>query len=65
MSDESERTTELLDHAVMGYAGARRDTRDRLAAVLAADPTCVMAHHLDGYLHMLASKRDGIPQARA
>ena len=65
MSDESERTTELLDHAVMGYAGARRDTRDRLAAVLAADPTCVMAHHLDGYLHMLSSKRDGIPQARA
>ncbi len=54
----------LLDHAVMGYAGARRDTRDRVAAVLAADPTCVMAHCLDGYLYMLASKRDAMPRAR-
>jgi tetratricopeptide (TPR) repeat protein len=57
--------TTLLDHAVMGYAGARRDTRERLDAVLAADPTCVMAHCLDGYLHMLASKRDAMPRARA
>ena len=65
MSDANEETVGLLDHAVMGYAGARRDTRDRLAAVLAADPTCVMAHHLDGYLYMLSSKRDGMPQARA
>lgn len=61
----SDETIGLLDHAVMGYAGARRDTRDRLTAVLAADPTCVTAHHLDGYLHMLASKRDAMPQARA
>jgi len=65
MSDANEETVGLLDHAVMSYAGARRDTRDRLAAVLAADPTCVMAHHLDGYLHMLSSRRDGMPQARA
>ena len=60
----SEEITALLDHAVMGYAGARRDTRERLAAVLAADPTCVMAHCLDGYLAMLASKRDAVPRAR-
>jgi tetratricopeptide (TPR) repeat protein len=48
----------------MGYAGARRDTRNRLTAVLAADPGCVMAHCLDGYLHMLSSKRDAMPRAR-
>ena len=60
----NEEITALLDHAVMGYAGARRDTRERVAAVLAADPTCVMAHCLDGYLYMLASKRDAMPRAR-
>lgn len=60
----SEETARLLDHAVAGYAGARRDTRDRLAAVLASDPRCVMAHCLDGYLFMLSSKRDAVPHAR-
>ena len=37
----SQETVRLLDHAITGYARARRDTRDRLAAVLASDPTCV------------------------
>lgn len=60
----SQETVHLLDHAVMGYARARRDTRDRLAAVLASDPTCVMAHCLDGYLYMLSSKRGAMPRAR-
>lgn len=54
----------LFDDAVTGYAGARRDTRDRLARVFAADPACVMAHCLDGYLFMLSSKRDAMPRAR-
>jgi tetratricopeptide (TPR) repeat protein len=54
-----------LDHAIAGYARARRDTRDRLGAVLAADPRCAMAHLLDGYLYMLASKREAVPLARA
>ena len=60
----SHETVRLLDHAVTGYARARRDTRDRVVAVLASDPTCVMAHCLDGYLHMLSSKRDGVARAR-
>src|SRR5688500_2241343 len=63
-STSSEETTALLDDVVMAYAGARRDTRDRLSAVLAADPDCAMAHCLDGYLSMLASKRDTVPRAR-
>ena len=60
----SQETVRLLDQAVLGYARARRDTRDRLAAVLASDPTCVMAHCLDGYLYTLSSKRDAMPVAR-
>jgi tetratricopeptide (TPR) repeat protein len=60
----SQETVRLLDHAVTGYARARRDTRERIAAALASDPTCVMAHCLDGYLHMLSSKRDGVARAR-
>ena len=60
----SQETVRLLDHAVTGYARARRDARERLAAVLASDPTCVMAHCLDGYFHMLSSKRDGMSRAR-
>jgi tetratricopeptide (TPR) repeat protein len=60
----SQETVRLLDDAVTGYARARRDTRDRLAAVLESDPTCIMAHCLDGYFHMLSSKRAGMPRAR-
>ena len=60
----SQETVRLLDHTVMGYARARRDTRDRLSAVLAHDPTCVLAHCIDGYLAMLSSKRDAMPRAR-
>ena len=60
----SEETRALLDDVVMAYAGARRDTRERLATVLAAVPDCVMAHCLDGYLFMLASKREAVPRAR-
>jgi tetratricopeptide (TPR) repeat protein len=60
----SQETVRLLDHAVTGYARARRDTRDRLSLVLESDPTCVMGHCLDGYLHMLASKRDAMTRAR-
>ena len=69
MNDEpvqaaSRETVRLLDHAVTRYARARRDTRDRLTSVLESDPTCVMAHALDGYLYMLSSKRDGMVRAR-
>jgi tetratricopeptide (TPR) repeat protein len=69
MNDEpvqaaGQETVRLLDDAVTRYARARRDTRDRLTRVLESDPTCVMAHTLDGYLHMLSSKRDGMARAR-
>jgi tetratricopeptide (TPR) repeat protein len=69
MNDEpvqaaSQETARLLDDAVTRYARARRDTRDRLTRVLESDPTCAIAHALDGYLHMLSSKRDGTARAR-
>jgi tetratricopeptide (TPR) repeat protein len=56
---------EALDHAIDAHLGARADTRDRLAAVLATDPHCVLAHCLDGYLSMGASRGDGFQDARA
>jgi tetratricopeptide (TPR) repeat protein len=54
-----------LDDAVAAYLGARGDTRARLDAVLAEDPRCVMAHCLDGYLAMLASRRETTERSRA
>jgi tetratricopeptide (TPR) repeat protein len=56
---------DALDHAIDAHLGARVDTRDRLAAVLAADPHCVLAHCLDGYLAMGASRGDGFKDAHA
>lgn len=52
-----------FDRAVASYLGARADTRERLADVIDSDPSCVMAHCLDGYLAMLSSKRTAFPQA--
>jgi tetratricopeptide (TPR) repeat protein len=60
----SHEAVELFDDAVTAYARARRTTRDRLTEALAADPHCVLAHCLDGYLYMLSSKRDSVPRAR-
>jgi tetratricopeptide (TPR) repeat protein len=55
----------LLDRTIDAYLGARVDTRDRLGALLDADPSCVMGHCLDGYLHMLSSRRAGFALATA
>jgi tetratricopeptide (TPR) repeat protein len=54
-----------LDRAIDAHLGARADTRAKLAAVLSTDPDCVLAHCLDGYLWMGASRRDGFPGALA
>ena len=61
-----------LDRALDAYLGARGDARERLDAVLADDPACVLGHCLDGYLHLLSSKRvafagaaDALARARA
>jgi tetratricopeptide (TPR) repeat protein len=54
-----------FDRTVNAYLGARVDTRERLGALLDADPSCVMGHCLDGYLHMLSSKRTGFEHATA
>ena len=55
-----------LDAAIDAYLGARNDARARLDAVLGEDPSCVLAHCMDGYLHLLSSKRIGFaPAARA
>jgi tetratricopeptide (TPR) repeat protein len=53
----------LLDHTIEGYLGARADTRERLDALLSADPDCVMGHCLDGYFCMLSSKRNSMKRA--
>jgi hypothetical protein len=60
----SQDAVRLLDGAVTAYARARRTTRDSLTDALAADPTLVLAHCLDGYLYMLSSKRDSVARAR-
>jgi len=52
-----------FDAAVSAYLGARVDTRDKLGSLLDADPSCVLGHCLDGYLHMLSSKRAGFQNA--
>jgi tetratricopeptide (TPR) repeat protein len=52
-----------LDRAIDAHLGARADTRAKLAVVLANDPDCILAHCLDGYLWMGASRRDGFPAA--
>ncbi len=54
-----------LDGTVHAYLGARTNTRELLANLLAADPHCILAHCLDGYLRMAASKRDGFTDAGA
>ncbi|HWZ58653.1 MAG TPA: tetratricopeptide repeat protein [Gemmatimonadaceae bacterium] len=54
-----------LDRAVDAHLGARADTRAKLATVLSTDPQCVLAHCLDGYLWMGASRREGFPTALA
>ena len=54
----------LLDEAIDAYVGARTDTRIHLAAAIAADGDFALAHCVDGYLRMLASKREGREQAR-
>ena len=54
----------LLDEAIDSYLGARSDTRSRLDTVLDADPDFAFAHCVDGYLRMLASKREGTELAR-
>jgi tetratricopeptide (TPR) repeat protein len=48
----------MIDRVIEAFLGARADTRERLAELLAADPDCALGHCLDGYLHMMAGKRD-------
>ena len=52
-----------LDAAIDAYLGARSDARARLDAVLGEDPSCVLAHCMDGYLNLLSSKRAGFALA--
>ena len=56
---------DLLAQTIDAYLGARVDTRERLGALLDHDPSCVMGHCLDGYLHMLSSRRTGFGLATA
>jgi tetratricopeptide (TPR) repeat protein len=60
----SPETIVRLDHAIDAYLGARADTRERLDRVLAEEPDNVLARCLDGYLHMLSSKSEGVARAR-
>jgi len=55
----------MIDGVIEAFLGARADTRERLAELLSADPTCTRGHCLDGYLRMMASKREQLPLALA
>lgn len=48
----------MIERVIEAFLGARADTRERLAEYLRADPDCALAHCLDGYLSMMASKRE-------
>jgi tetratricopeptide (TPR) repeat protein len=55
----------MIERVIEAFLGARADTRECLAEYLRTDPDCALAHCLDGYLHMMASKRDLQPLAVA
>ncbi len=52
-----------LEMTVMGYAGFKADTGDRLKAALNADSGMPMAHLLRGYFMMLLMKRELVARA--
>ena len=54
----------LLDDAVEAYLGFRKDTGDRLKAVLTAEPDFVLAHCLRGYFMMLFGQRAMVSRAQ-
>ena len=53
-----------LDDAITGYLAARADARRRLDHARESDPDAVLAHCLDGYLHMLTGTRESLAAAR-
>jgi tetratricopeptide (TPR) repeat protein len=59
-SDEA--SAARLEHAIIGYAGFRADTGDRLKAAF-ADPGLVMGPVLRGYFMLLLTKRELVPRA--
>jgi tetratricopeptide (TPR) repeat protein len=59
-SDEA--SAARLEHAIIGYAGFRADTGDRLKALF-ADPGLVIAPVLRGYFMLLLTKRELVPRA--
>jgi tetratricopeptide (TPR) repeat protein len=48
---------ESLDAAILAYVGMRKDPAERTATLLQVDPECILAHCLNGYLHMHACHR--------
>ena len=59
------RALDLFELAVDAYLGSRADALERARAAVAADPHCVLARCLLGYLRMLSSRRDGVNEAAA
>lgn len=57
-------SVERFDSAVSRYLGAREDTPDRVAALVADDPRCVLAWCLQGYLLLHAGKPECHARAR-
>jgi tetratricopeptide (TPR) repeat protein len=60
----SQAAAEALDHVIDGYLRYRADIPARMAALLAADPDCALAHCLKGYFAMLSFKAAVLPLAR-
>jgi tetratricopeptide (TPR) repeat protein len=57
-------SVERFDAAVSRYLGARKDTPDHVAALIADDPRCVLAFCLQGYLLLHAGKPECHTRAR-
>jgi tetratricopeptide (TPR) repeat protein len=59
----SAKAVAAYDHLVTGYLAQRADTPARLTALLEADPTCVLAHCMQGYFAMMAYKQASVANA--
>jgi hypothetical protein len=60
----TQNSVDQLDVATGAYLGARRDTLDRVGKLCLADPDCLLAHCLAGYLHMHRGKPESATSAK-
>lgn len=64
VTSSSAASAALLDEAVCAYLGARKDTAERVNAVVAHDPENILGHCLCGYLLMHAGNVESAAKAK-